>query len=188
MTGIIMAGRTGAAFAAQLGTMKVTQEIDALTTMGISPDGVSRPAAGRRAVRDDAAALPVRRPRRHPRRRRDRGRHARSTLDLTFHHAQRGAHHRPLRRRLQGVRLRRAGRRRRLPRGMQCGSSASAVGEAATSAVVTGIVLIVWLRRLRRRLLRHRSAEHDHEPANGAAAEAHINVRDLTMALRQLRA
>ena len=37
MTGIIMAGRTGAAFAAQLGTMKVTQEIDALTTMGISP-------------------------------------------------------------------------------------------------------------------------------------------------------
>jgi phospholipid/cholesterol/gamma-HCH transport system permease protein len=37
MTGIIMAGRTGAAFAAQLGTMKVTQEIDALTTAGISP-------------------------------------------------------------------------------------------------------------------------------------------------------
>jgi phospholipid/cholesterol/gamma-HCH transport system permease protein len=37
MTGIIMAGRTGAAFAAQLGTMKVTQEIDALTTMGLSP-------------------------------------------------------------------------------------------------------------------------------------------------------
>src|SRR5580700_6340348 len=37
MTAIIMAGRTGAAFAAQLGTMKVTQEIDALTTMGVSP-------------------------------------------------------------------------------------------------------------------------------------------------------
>lgn len=37
MTGIIMAGRTGAAFAAELGTMKVTQEIDALSTMGISP-------------------------------------------------------------------------------------------------------------------------------------------------------
>jgi phospholipid/cholesterol/gamma-HCH transport system permease protein len=37
MTAIIMSGRTGAAFAAQLGTMKVTQEIDALTTMGISP-------------------------------------------------------------------------------------------------------------------------------------------------------
>ncbi len=37
MTAIIMAGRTGAAFAAALGTMKVTQEIDALSTMGISP-------------------------------------------------------------------------------------------------------------------------------------------------------
>jgi phospholipid/cholesterol/gamma-HCH transport system permease protein len=37
MTAIIMAGRTGASFAAQLGSMKVAQEIDALTTMGISP-------------------------------------------------------------------------------------------------------------------------------------------------------
>ncbi|HEY2484156.1 MAG TPA: ABC transporter permease [Candidatus Binataceae bacterium] len=37
MTAIIMAGRTGAAYAAALGTMKVTKEIDALTTMGISP-------------------------------------------------------------------------------------------------------------------------------------------------------
>ena len=37
MTAIIMAGRTGAAFAAQLGTMQVNEEIDALITMGISP-------------------------------------------------------------------------------------------------------------------------------------------------------
>ena len=37
MTGIIMAGRTGAAFAAQLGTMTVNQEIDALRTMGLTP-------------------------------------------------------------------------------------------------------------------------------------------------------
>jgi phospholipid/cholesterol/gamma-HCH transport system permease protein len=35
MVGIIMAGRTGAAFAAQLGTMMVNEEIDALETMGI---------------------------------------------------------------------------------------------------------------------------------------------------------
>ena len=35
MCAIIMAGRTGAAFAAELGTMKVTQELDALTTAGI---------------------------------------------------------------------------------------------------------------------------------------------------------
>jgi phospholipid/cholesterol/gamma-HCH transport system permease protein len=37
MTGIIMAGRTGAGFAAELGTMKITEEIDALSTLGISP-------------------------------------------------------------------------------------------------------------------------------------------------------
>ena len=37
MTAIIMAGRTGAAFAARLGTMTVNEEIDALTTLGLSP-------------------------------------------------------------------------------------------------------------------------------------------------------
>jgi phospholipid/cholesterol/gamma-HCH transport system permease protein len=36
MTGIIMCGRTGAAFAAQLGTMKVNQEIEAFQTFGIN--------------------------------------------------------------------------------------------------------------------------------------------------------
>lgn len=36
-TGIIMAGRTGAAYAAEIGSMRVNQEIDALQTMGISP-------------------------------------------------------------------------------------------------------------------------------------------------------
>jgi phospholipid/cholesterol/gamma-HCH transport system permease protein len=36
MTAIIMAGRTGAAFAAQLGTMQVNEEIDALSTFGLS--------------------------------------------------------------------------------------------------------------------------------------------------------
>jgi phospholipid/cholesterol/gamma-HCH transport system permease protein len=37
MTGVIIAGRTGAAFAAQLGTMQVNEEIDAFRTLGISP-------------------------------------------------------------------------------------------------------------------------------------------------------
>ena len=37
MTGVIMAGRTGAAFAANLGTMQVNEEIDALQTLGLSP-------------------------------------------------------------------------------------------------------------------------------------------------------
>ena len=37
MAGIVMAGRSGAAFAAELASMKVSQEIDALSTMGIDP-------------------------------------------------------------------------------------------------------------------------------------------------------
>ena len=37
MTGIIMAGRTGAAYAARIGTMQVNEEIDALRTAGLSP-------------------------------------------------------------------------------------------------------------------------------------------------------
>lgn len=37
MAAIIMAGRTGAAFAAQLGTMQVNEEIDALKTLGVEP-------------------------------------------------------------------------------------------------------------------------------------------------------
>jgi phospholipid/cholesterol/gamma-HCH transport system permease protein len=37
MTGIIIAGRTGAGFAAELGSMKITEEIDALSTLGIPP-------------------------------------------------------------------------------------------------------------------------------------------------------
>jgi phospholipid/cholesterol/gamma-HCH transport system permease protein len=37
MTGIILCGRTGAAFAAQLGTMKVNEEISALETFGVPP-------------------------------------------------------------------------------------------------------------------------------------------------------
>ena len=37
MTAVVMAGRTGAAYAAQLGTMQTNEEIDAISTMGISP-------------------------------------------------------------------------------------------------------------------------------------------------------
>ena len=37
MTGIVMAGRTGASFAAVLGTMRVNEEVDALETMGLRP-------------------------------------------------------------------------------------------------------------------------------------------------------
>ena len=37
MTAIILAGRSGSAFAAEIGTMKVREEIDALKTMGLEP-------------------------------------------------------------------------------------------------------------------------------------------------------
>ncbi len=37
MTAILLAGRSGAAFAAEIGTMRVNQEVDALTTMGLNP-------------------------------------------------------------------------------------------------------------------------------------------------------
>jgi phospholipid/cholesterol/gamma-HCH transport system permease protein len=37
MTAVIMSGRTGSGFAAQLGTMQVNQEIEALETMGLAP-------------------------------------------------------------------------------------------------------------------------------------------------------
>ncbi len=49
MTAIIMAGRTGAAFAAQLGNMRVNEEIDALITMVIGAD--------RKDLRDDRFAV-----------------------------------------------------------------------------------------------------------------------------------
>ena len=37
MTAIVVAGRSGSAFAAEIGTMKISEEIDALVTMGIDP-------------------------------------------------------------------------------------------------------------------------------------------------------
>ncbi len=37
VTAIVLAGRTGSAFAAEIGTMKVDEELDALTTMGLPP-------------------------------------------------------------------------------------------------------------------------------------------------------
>jgi phospholipid/cholesterol/gamma-HCH transport system permease protein len=37
ITAIVLAGRSGSAFAAELGTMKVREEIDALVTMGLEP-------------------------------------------------------------------------------------------------------------------------------------------------------
>jgi len=144
MTGIIMAGRTGAAFAAQLGTMKVTQEIDALSTLGFSPlEFLVLPRmialclmmpllclyANLMGILGGAVV-------------------GLWMLDLswtTYYHqtinaitltALFGGVFKGV---IYGVLIALSG----CLRGMQCGSSASAVGEAATSAVVTSIVFIV---------------------------------------------
>ena len=144
MTGIIMAGRTGAAFAAKLGTMKVTQEIDALITLGFSPlEFLVLPRmialclmmpllclySDLMGVLGGAAV-------------------GLWMLDLswtTYYHqtvhaitltALFGGVFKSV---TYGVLIALSG----CLRGMQCGGSASAVGEAATSAVVTSIVFIV---------------------------------------------
>jgi len=54
VTAILLAGRSGSAFAAELGTMKVREEIDALSTMGLDP---VRFLGGREAVFDPLVGL-----------------------------------------------------------------------------------------------------------------------------------
>ncbi len=144
MTGVIIAGRTGAAFAAQLGTMQVNEEIDALITMGISPMEflvlprmlalmLMMPLL---CVYADLvgmlAGLVV----------------GTGLLDLSlveYVHETRQAVDLVdcgvglVKSAVFGVLIALAG----CLRGMQCGRSAAAVGAAATSAVVTGIVWII---------------------------------------------
>jgi len=144
MTAIIMAGRTGAAYAAQLGTMQVNEEIDALRTMGISPiEFLVFPRllalclmmpllciyADFMGIIGGAIV-------------------SASMLDISFfQYFQQIQGFVPLKH--FGVGIFKAGIFGILVatagcfRGLQCGRSASAVGFAATSAVVTSIVLII---------------------------------------------
>lgn len=144
MTGIIMAGRTGAAFAAQLGTMQVNEEVDALTTMGFNPAEylvVPRMVAlvfmmpllclyadflgigGGMAVGVGMLDIPWV----------QYWHQTRASLDITqFMHG-------VLKSALYGVIIAMAG----CYHGMRCGRSASAVGDAATRAVVSAIVGII---------------------------------------------
>lgn len=144
MTGIIMAGRTGAAYAAQLGTMKVTQEIDALTTMGLDPiEFLVLPRALALSLMMPLLCLYA-----------DligilggatiAGGMLGVSPEIYFHELIEAVRVSDLvggivKASTYGVLVAIAG----CLRGMQSGSSASAVGDAATSAVVTGIVLIV---------------------------------------------
>jgi phospholipid/cholesterol/gamma-HCH transport system permease protein len=144
MTAIIVAGRSGAAFAAQLGTMQVNEEIDALKTLGISPmdflvlprilalslmvpllalyaDVVGILAGMLVGVTIlDLGALE----------------YYRQTVEsLSLNHIVVGL----IKASVYGVLVALAG----CLRGIQSGRSAAAVGQATTSAVVTGIVFII---------------------------------------------
>jgi phospholipid/cholesterol/gamma-HCH transport system permease protein len=144
MTGIIMAGRTGAAFAAQLGTMQVNEEIDALKTMGLSPmEFLVLPrmlalilmmpllclyadlAGILGGVVVGIGLLDLSFPQYFEQTR------AAITLTDLWLGVGKGV--------IFGVLVALAG----CLRGMQCGRSSSAVGDAATSAVVTAIVAII---------------------------------------------
>jgi phospholipid/cholesterol/gamma-HCH transport system permease protein len=144
MAAIIMSGRTGAAYAAQLGTMQVNSEIDALKTMGFEPMeflvlprmlalilimpllclyadlmGIVGGAVVTVSFFDVSLVEYL-----------NRTANAVHVPDFTIGIVKCAVF---------GVLIALSG----CMRGMQCGRSASAVGDAATSAVVTGIVFIV---------------------------------------------
>jgi phospholipid/cholesterol/gamma-HCH transport system permease protein len=144
MTGVIMAGRTGAAFAAQLGTMQVNEEIDALRTLGFQPvdflvlprllalvlmmplmvlyAGIVGITAGMfvSVTAFDISTFEY---------------YQQTVRSMAWHHIWVGV----IKGTVYGVLIAFAG----CLRGMQCGRSAQAVGEATTSAVVTSILFIV---------------------------------------------
>jgi phospholipid/cholesterol/gamma-HCH transport system permease protein len=144
LVAIIMAGRTGAAFAAQIGTMQVNEEIDALQTLGISPMeflvlprmlalilmmpllciyadlmGVLGGFIVGVGMLDISSTQYINQ----------------TIKALNLYHFSIGLLHALV----FGVLVALAG----CLRGIQCGRSASAVGQATTSAVVTSIVSIV---------------------------------------------
>jgi phospholipid/cholesterol/gamma-HCH transport system permease protein len=144
MTGIIMAGRTGAAFAAQLGTMNVNDEIAAFRTLGIPPTeflvlprmlalifavplltiyaNVVGMVGGSvvAGLLSDVSLLQY---------------YVQTSTSVTLGDWAGGL----FKSVIYGIIIAIAG----CLRGMQCSKSASAVGEAATSAVVTAIVFII---------------------------------------------
>ena len=143
MAAIIMAGRTGAGFAAELGTMQVNEEIDAFKTLGIHAvdflvlprilalmlmvplltlySGFIGMLAGLMVAVTifDIGVFEY---------------YTETLRALTMTHILVGLSKGSA----YGAMIAFAG----CLRGMQCGRSAEAVGEAATSAVVTGILLI----------------------------------------------
>ena len=143
MTGIIIAGRTGAAFAARLGTMQVNEEIDAFKTLGFSPiDFLVLPRMLALMLMVPLLTLYAA----------FVGMLAGMLVSVTIFDVGVFEYYIETLRALKlkhflvglskgsvyGFLVAYAG----CLRGMQCGRSAESVGEAATSAVVTGILLI----------------------------------------------
>jgi phospholipid/cholesterol/gamma-HCH transport system permease protein len=143
MTAVVMAGRTGAAFAAQLGTMQTREEIDAIVTLGISPveflvlprmialvvimpllvlyaDVIGIFGGAIVAAGMDVSLVQF-------------GQQLKEALE--FNHLWTGL----LKSVVFAVLIALAGCRA----GMQCGRSSAAVGDATTNAVVTSIVYII---------------------------------------------
>ena len=144
MVGIILAGRTGAAFAAQLGTMQVNEEIDALATLGLSPmEFLVLPRVLALVVMTPLLCLYASL----------MGLLGGAFVGVTFLDLPAVTYLQETQYALQlpdfaaglikggvyGVVVAVAG----CLRGMQCGRSSAAVGQATTSAVVTSIVFIV---------------------------------------------
>jgi phospholipid/cholesterol/gamma-HCH transport system permease protein len=144
VTAIVLAGRTGAAYAAQIGTMQVNEEIDALRTLGLAPmDFLVLPRLlalilmtpllavyadlmgmlGGAFVGTLAGGLTL-------------TEYVTQTQEsVNWNHIIQGL----ISAAVYGAIVAVSG----CLRGMQCGRSAAAVGEATTSAVVTAIVAIV---------------------------------------------
>lgn len=144
MTAILMAGRTGAAYAAQIGTMKVNEEIDALTTLGLDPvDFLVTPRVialivmmplltmyaslmgilGGTAVGMSMLDISL-------------VQYTAQTVDSVGLNSLFGGLFKSV---VYGILIALAG----CQQGMACGNSAMAVGQSTTRAVVMGIVLIV---------------------------------------------
>ena len=79
-TAIVVAARAGAGMATELGSMRITEQIDALATMAINPAAVPDRAAGARRDDHGADAGDAVQRRRHGRRLRRRGRGCRTSI------------------------------------------------------------------------------------------------------------
>lgn len=144
MTAIIVAGRTGASYAARIGTMQGSEEVDALRTMGLNPiDYLVLPRVLALVLMTPilvlyanllgmvgggivGATLPGV----------SLGQYYARTLEAVSLTDFAGGVFKGT---IYGALVAFAG----CMRGMQCGRSAAAVGEATTSAVVTGIVYVI---------------------------------------------